>query len=633
MDADGEESAQPVVYAYNALSERVAMNDSTGDTVYTYDGLGRITSVTTWRTQNEDGSFNTEEEKGDTITYTYDEADNLSAITYPDRTKVLYEYDLNDNLIKVTDREGLETTYVYDAINRIVEIHRPNGISTYNTYNARNQIVELKNTCDDCEWVVSSYSYTYDDRGFIAAETAIESLAGYAYDDKHDGKHEDGRHDDLYPHGTRHNGKHDKDADFAYQIVQTDRIFAYDDAGKLLSMMENEENYGLYTTTYEYDLNGNRTAIVKTDEAGEVAEYRKYVYNESSQVVSAEIYDGKRTTSMVYTYDADGNMISEIGKIGTDKVETYYDYGVENRLAAVYEADELLVAMAYDGDRNRVFQLKYNLHTDEDWKGNSGNGNGSNKDNSGASVSSSDSGSTDSTATGTGNTTNAEENTSQNQSGILFPVDSEVSDTEQGLIDLTKTTGKQKNYELIEYINDVNREYAEVLVEQNINGKTDTSYVYGVDRLSLDRFDESTGYYLYDPRGSVAGITNEEGQLYQSYRYGSYGEITFGAPQYENEYTYNGESYNPNIKSQYLRARYYYVVTATFLTEDSYLGNIIEPLTLNLYVYCAASPLNYKDLSGYAVTVLVGLAGGAIVGLANGLISEVVTAINQEPER
>ena len=29
-------------------------------------------------------------------------------------------------------------------------------------------------------------------------------------------------------------------------------------------------------------------------------------------------------------------MITEIGKIGTDKVETYYDYGVESRLAAVY---------------------------------------------------------------------------------------------------------------------------------------------------------------------------------------------------------------------------------------------------------------------------------------------------------
>ncbi len=41
-----------------------------------------------------------------------------------------------------------------------------------------------------------------------------------------------------------------------------------------------------------------------------------------------------------------------------------------------------------------------------------------------------------------------------------------------------KTTGKEKNYELIEYLNDVNCEHAEVLVEQNINGKTDTSYIY-----------------------------------------------------------------------------------------------------------------------------------------------------------
>lgn len=67
---------------------------------------------------------------------------------------------------------------------------------------------------------------------------------------------------------------------------------------------------------------------------------------------------------------------------------------------------------------------------------------------------------------------------------------------------------------MIEYLNDVNREHAEVLVEQNINGKTDTSYIYGAeindgyDRISLDRFDGSTGYYLYDARGSVSGITS-----------------------------------------------------------------------------------------------------------------------------
>mgnify|MGYP001435290018 CR=1 FL=1 len=183
---------------------------------------------------------------------------------------------------------------------------------------------------------------------------------------------------------------------------------------------------------------------------------------------------------------------------------------------------------------------------------------------------------------------------------------------------LERSERNDKNYELIEYLNDVNREHAEVLVEQNINGKTDTSYIYGAeinggfDRISLDRFDGSTGYYLYDARGSVSGITNEEGQVYQSYRYSVTGEIAFGAPQYENEYAYNGESYNPNIESQYLRARYYCVVTATFLTEDSYLGNQTEPLTLNRYNYCVSSYLNYTDPSGNEVEVLESLKGWII---------------------
>ena len=372
---------------------------------------------------------------------------------------------------------------------------------------------------------------------------------------------------------------------------------------------------------------------------GTVVEWHRYEYNESNQLISEKLYNGKKTTSLAYTYDADGNRISETGRIGTDKVNKTYEYSVENRLAAVRDGDELLLAAAYDGDGNRGFLLNYNLHTDDDWKGNSGNGNGNNKDNSGSgnngkgnsgnngngngngkgkgnNKKNSKSGGTDDA--GYGNATNAEENNSQNQCGILFPVQEEVSAVEADLISRIKTTGKEKNYELIEYLNDVNREHAEVLVEQNINGKTDTSYIYGAeindgfDRISLDRFDGSTGYYLYDARGSVSGITNEEGQVYQSYRYSVTGEITFGAPQYENEYAYNGESYNPNIESQYLRARYYCVVTATFLTEDSYLGNQTEPLTLNRYNYCVSSYLNYTDPSGNEVEVLESLKGWII---------------------
>lgn len=646
------------------LSHLGQFEDRFKESSYEYDGLGRITKVTT-------GS-------GEITTYQYGVNDLLETLTYPDGKSVHYEYDKNDNLTQVTDRTGAVTTYVYDAINRITEIHRPNGISTYNTYNARDQIVTLKNICDGCGWVVSQYDYTYDDRGFIVGETALESLYGYAWDDKHDGKHENGRHDDQFPHGGQHTNKHDKDGEYNFQIVETKRTFTYDEDGKLLTATENEEQQGRYDYVFEYDDMGNRTYYGKSRN-GTLQESGEYTYNAANQLLEARIYDGKKHTTLTYTYDADGNRISETGKIGTDKVENTYIYTVENRLKAVYDADELLAAMAYDGDGNRIFQLNYNLHTDDDTKGNNGNGNGNNKDNSGSGnngngngknksvtamildalglgeeepedvqeqtaeitaeiptlegipelaipeeesvtlsgldmpeeedaaeldgaeielystdkkndnghngnngnggngnhygwdkVSDSNAGNNgngngnsgnngngssgnngngngNSGSNGNGNSDNkgnANGNTnntggSQNQSGILFPEAGEVSELEQEMIDMIKTEGKHKNYELIEYVNDVNREYTEVLMELNINGIMDTAYSYGNERLTVERFDGWTGYYTYDPRGSVSGVTGADGYLWQSYRYDAYGNITFGAPQYNNEYTYN----------------------------------------------------------------------------------------------
>lgn len=646
------------------LSHLGQFEDRFKESSYEYDGLGRITKVTT-------GS-------GEITTYQYGVNDLLETLTYPDGKSVHYEYDKNDNLTQVTDRTGAVTTYVYDAINRITEIHRPNGISTYNTYNARDQIVTLKNICDGCGWVVSQYDYTYDDRGFIVGETALESLYGYAWDDKHDGKHENGRHDDEFPHGGQHTNKHDKDGEYNFQIVETKRTFTYDEDGKLLTATENEEQQGRYDYVFEYDDMGNRTYYGKSRN-GTLQESGEYTYNAANQLLEARSYDGKKHTTLTYTYDADGNRISETGKIGTDKVENTYIYTVENRLKAVYDADELLAAMAYDGDGNRIFQLNYNLHTDDDTKGNNGNGNGNNKDNSGSgnngngngknksvtamildalglgeeepedvqeqtaeitaeiptlegipelaipeeesvtlsgldmpeeedaaeldgaeielystdkkndnghngnngnggngnhygwdkasdsnagnngngngnsgnngngSSGNNGNGNGNSGSNGNGNSDNkgnANGNTnntggSQNQSGILFPEAGGVSELEQEMIDMIKTEGKHKNYELIEYVNDVNREYTEVLLELNINGIMDTAYSYGNERLTVERFDGWTGYYTYDPRGSVSGVTGADGYLWQSYRYDAYGNITFGAPQYNNEYTYN----------------------------------------------------------------------------------------------
>ncbi len=159
---------------------------------------------------------------------------------------------------------------------------------------------------------------------------------------------------------------------------------------------------------------------------------------------------------------------------------------------------------------------------------------------------------------------------------------------------MIKTTGKHKNYELMEYVNDVNREHVEVLQELNVNGIMDTSYTYGNEWFTGD-----IGSYLYDPRGSVSGLTDEEGMLWQSYRYDPFGNIDFGKPDHNNIYAYNAENYNGNTEHQYLRARYYDTDTADFLTEDSYLGAVKDPLSLNRYNYVKSSPPNYTDPSGH----------------------------------
>ena len=48
-----------------------------------------------------------------------------------------------------------------------------------------------------------------------------------------------------------------------------------------------------------------------------------------------------------------------------------------------------------------------------------------------------------------------------------------------------------------------------------------------------------------------------------------------------------------------MRFRYYEAKTSTFGVQDTYLGNIFSPLTLNRYLYCLSNPVNYVDPTGH----------------------------------
>ncbi|MCI6581326.1 MAG: hypothetical protein MSH15_04995 [Oscillospiraceae bacterium] len=50
-----------------------------------------------------------------------------------------------------------------------------------------------------------------------------------------------------------------------------------------------------------------------------------------------------------------------------------------------------------------------------------------------------------------------------------------------------------------------------------------------------------------------------------------------------------------------MNARYYDPETARFIQEDTYSGNILDPLSLNLYTYGHNNPISYYDPTGHSI--------------------------------
>ena len=120
------------------------------------------------------------------------------------------------------------------------------------------------------------------------------------------------------------------------------------------------------------------------------------------------------------------------------------------------------------------------------------------------------------------------------------------------------------------------------------------------------------GYYIYDGRGSVSQVVSGTGDLVTGYSYDPFGNMAKGGPEAGNVFGYNGEAYNAVANIWYLRARYYDAGTGRFISEDDYMGNSVEPLSRNRYIYGQNNPVSYEDpggrFIGYALKTAVKMA-------------------------
>jgi len=133
---------------------------------------------------------------------------------------------------------------------------------------------------------------------------------------------------------------------------------------------------------------------------------------------------------------------------------------------------------------------------------------------------------------------------------------------------------------------------------------------------------ETTYEYLYNAHGDVVTLLSD-GAVEATYYYDSFGNILDQTGEVDNSILYAGYQYDEETGLYYINARMYDPVTARFLQADTYLGNLNDPLSLNLYTYCLNNPHKYTDPSGHFAITLGGilLAARIVTSLVSGVMS------------
>lgn len=126
------------------------------------------------------------------------------------------------------------------------------------------------------------------------------------------------------------------------------------------------------------------------------------------------------------------------------------------------------------------------------------------------------------------------------------------------------------------------------------------TYLYGLNRLGYDNSGE-TYQYLADALGSVrqvtkSGVTNAGLTLSKSYD--PYGNVIYSNGA-ETSYGFTGEWQDNSLNGMiYLRARSYNPTTGTFLSKDSWDGDVNTPMSYNKWSYVNDNPVDYTDPTG-----------------------------------
>lgn len=362
-----------------------------------------------------------------------------------------------------------------------------------------------------------------------------------------------------------------------------------------------------FTVNFQYKLNrldkvqiNGKNSTDDSDQAN-----IKYSYYPNGQIDSISyppLSDGSILSSK-YTYDTQGRIKTLVNNKGGTSLSSYsYDYDFNGNIIEIYENTPLgNRSSAYSYDKLNRLEV----------------------------INRSDGSTVRYTYDLLGNRTTQEDTKS-----LIFSLEENANnyDISNRLVDVAKgdiTTSfaysadglrykKTNENETIQYHYNVN---GQVIAETNGRNVVEANYVRG-DRL-LVKNEATTGksyYYLYNGHGDVVMMIDTNGGIVNQYQYDEWGNLLVNQETVQNSFKYAGEIYDEESGLYYLRARYYDPGMGRFINEDTYEGDISNPLSMNLYTYVHNNPLIYIDPTGFSVCEYASYCNDARDKGVNGMV-------------